>query len=403
MLSKPLRYHWHGIDRLGQSQQGRIIAKNKTDAHQQLRKQGMIARRIVRQSPLVFFIPDKRIKAHAICILSRQIATTLAAGLSVTQAIELITRSQKQIALQQLLTAIQQDLKAGFMLAEALRQHPRTFNSLFCNLTSIGEESGTLDQVFANIAAYLEKTERMKQRIRKTMTYPIAMATMAILVLLGLLLFVIPQFESLFKNFGAKLPGLTVAVINLSNWLKIHGCLLMCCLASLSASFRYAYQHGNGFKKSVQQCLLSLPLIGPIIQHTIIFNMASTLAMTTSAGIPLADGIKSLSLITNYRLYVDGMAEIHRIVTGGEAFHKAIQDSGLFPAFVVQMVGLGEECSTMEDMLRQIAHYYENLVDHAMHQFSMLLEPIFMTLLGVLIGGLIMVMYIPILKLGTVV
>lgn len=388
---------------IGERARGQIAAQDITDAKNQLRKKGIIVHSVMRKYRPLFSLHNKTIKAHDISAFSRQLSTMIKTGLSFVQALELIASSQINPRMQQLMLTLQQDVKAGLTCAEALRQHPKLFNALVCNIVAAGEESGTLGVMLTKIALHLENMERIKQRIKKTLAYPLTVMLMASFVTVGLLVCVVPQFESLFRSFGAELPFATLCVIHSSQFMQAHWIGILIIMYLHIAGFRYAHRYWPRFIRLMDKLMLSTPIFGSILQKMIIARFASALSITHAAGLPLVEALKWVAVATSNTLYTEGIHHIRLMISQGERLQSAMRDTGLFPEFVIHMVSLGEESGTMDDMLRHVANYYEDTVDHTIHTLSSILEPLIMALLGIIIGGLIVAMYFPILKLGSIV
>ncbi|MDP3706032.1 MAG: type II secretion system F family protein [Legionellaceae bacterium] len=402
-LPKQRLFIWKGINRLGEQTYGQVMAEKITDAQNQLRKQGIIVHSLQKRRSRLFSPHNRTINSHDVSVFTRQLSAMMKTGLSFVQALELIASSQINPHMQQLMITLQSDIMSGLTCAEALRRHPKQFNALICNVVAAGEETGTLGLMLAEITLHLEQAERTKQRIKKTLAYPLAVTLIASFVTAGLLICVIPQFESLFRSFGADLPLATLCVIRSSRFIQAHWLILSSVLYLHIAAFRHAHHHSSNFIRFLDKLLLSTPMIGRILQHMIIARFASALAITYSAGLPLVDGLKWVALATSHTLYAEGILRSRAVISQGERLHTALRQSGLFPEFVIHMVSLGEEAGTMDQMLRHVANYYQDGVDHTIHTLSSVLEPLIMALLGVLIGGLMIAMYFPILKLGSIV
>ena len=289
----------------------------------------------------------------------------------------------------------------GLTLSEALNKHPAHFNELFCNLVDAGEKSGSLDIMLDKVATYKEKIETIKKKIKKALTYPMAIMVVALLVTTGLLIFVVPQFESLFKGFGADLPAMTQAVVNMSKFFQSYWYLVFGALGGGIYAFIYAKKHSSQFAQNIDKILLKVPVIGPIIEKAAIARFARTLSITFAAGLPLVEALKSVAGATGNIIFSKATDQIREEVSTGQQMNKAMENTKLFPNMVVQMVAIGEESGALEKMLGKVADFFEEDVDNAVDSLSSLLEPVIMVILGVLVGGLVVAMYLPIFKLGT--
>jgi len=401
--SKLQSFTWHGITCSGEAIHGQITAAHHTEAKNQLRKQGIITHSIVKKKRWRSILITTRIKPREIALLSRQLSTTIKTGLPLVQALQFIAKSHMNQRMQQLVTSIQHDIEMSLTLAEALQKHPHLFSPLICNLVALGEESGTLDIMLTHIMHHLEHTERLKQRIRKAITYPLAVLLIALCVTVGLLIGVVPQFESLFQQFGAQLPWMTLEMIHLSHIIQAHWKFGVISLYLIVLSVRFAYHHMPSTVRVLDTLLLILPLVGPILTKTITARISSTLAITHEAGLPLVDALKSIALIANNQRYAEALLQVNHAISQGERLQSALRDTRLFPELMIHMIDLGEETGTLSDTLNHVAEYDEEALDHLIHTLTNRIEPLLMTLLGILIGGLMLTMYFPILKLGSIV
>ncbi|MCP0913282.1 type II secretion system F family protein [Legionella sp. 27cVA30] len=397
------RYRWEGVNQSGEKLQGVIEARSMTIAKVELRKQGVIPRKIVKKRKPLFSRKNRKIKQADIAVFSRQLATMIGAGIPLIQAFDIVAKGQSNQRMQDLIETIKKDVESGSTLAESLRKHPAYFNELFCNLVDAGEKSGSLDLMLEKIAAYKEKIETIKRKIKKALTYPIAVMVIAFLVTAGLLIFVVPQFESLFKGFGADLPALTRGVISLSEFFQAYWYIIFGMLGLAIYAFIYARNHSENFAHTIDRYLLKIPIIGPIIEKAAIARFSRTLSITFAAGLPLVEALKSVAGATGNYLYANATDRIREEVSSGQQMQVAMENTKLFPNMVVQMIAIGEESGALEQMLTKVADFYEEEVDNAVDSLSSLLEPMIMAILGVLVGGLVVAMYLPIFKLGSVV
>lgn len=393
-------YHWEGFDRTGKKTKGAIQATSMDLANTELRQQGIIAQRIYKKRKK---IGGKKVSALDITLFSRQLATMLRAGVPLLQSFEIISNGLTNQQMKTLIEAIKKSIESGLTFAESLRQHHSVFNALFCNLVDAGEKSGTLDIMLERIATYKEKTEQLKKKIKKTLAYPIAVIIIACFVTTGLLIFVIPQFQSLFASFNAELPKLTRIVIELSTFFQNDRYLILLSIVISCYLFFYYKKHSPRFAHTIDKTLLIIPIIGPIINNAVIARFTRTLSITFKAGLPLVDALKSVAGATGNIVFYNATERIRATVSSGQPMHLAMENTLLFPSMVVQMVAIGEESGTLEEMLNNIADHYEDAVNISVDTLSSLIEPIIMAILGVLVGGLVVAMYLPIFKLGSVV
>ena len=397
------QYKWEGLNRAGQKSQGVIEARSIAIAKAELRKQGIITKKINKKRKSLFNKSNKKIKPQDITFFSRQLATMIQAGIPLIQSFDIVAKSLNNENMKVLINAIKKDVETGTPFAVALRRFPVYFNDLFCNLVDAGEKSGSLDIMLDKVATYKEKIESIKKKIKKALTYPMAVLVVAFLVTSGLLIFVVPQFESLFSSFGAHLPALTQGVIDMSNYFKAYWYIIFGTIGLSIYLFRYFLHHSTSFAQKVDYYLLKIPVIGTIIEKATIARFTRTLAITFAAGLPLVEALKSVAGATGNILYVQATDKIRDDVSSGQTLQSSMEKTNLFPGMVVQMVAIGEESGTLEKMLSKVADYYEEAVDNDVDALSSLLEPIIMSILGVLVGGLVVAMYLPIFKLGSVV
>jgi len=344
----------------------------------------------------------KKIRSADIAIFNRQLATMVSAGVPLVQAFDIIGRGHDNPNMQDLVLAIKADIESGASLTEALRRHPRHFDELVCNLVAAGEQAGVLDLLLDKIATYKEKTESIKGKIKKALVYPMAVILVAILVTAAIMLFVIPQFEALFTSFGADLPAFTRLVIALSDLVRQWWWGFLLVLAVLYLSVKTIWKRWSGFREILHRLSLKLPLVGPVM-HQAAIARARTLATTFAAGVPLVEALESVAGATGNLVYSRAVMQMREEVATGQALQHAMHRRNLFPHLVVQMTAGGEESGVLEDMLAKVADFYEEAVDNAVDGLSSLLEPLIMIVIGVLVGGLVIAMYLPVFKLAAVV
>jgi len=396
-------YYWEGILQTGETTHGIIGANSLALAKTELRKQGIMTRKVVKKGNGLFSIYTQRIKPSDITLLTRQLATLIKAGVSLCHAFKIIVSGVKNVRMKKLIQTIHSDVETGVMLTQALSKHPAFFSPLFRNMVHAGEQSGTLDVMLLTIAAYKEKMARIKKKINKAMAYPLAVCLIAILITGGLLTYVIPQFDLLFKSFGAELPTLTRYVISISGFYQTWWPILMSLFTAVIYGSIYAHKHSPVFSRLTYQLLLNLPIIGDIVQKSSISRFTHTLSITYAAGLPLNEALKSVEEVSEPGPYAKAAYKVREGISQGQSIHRAIQNTGLFPDMVIQLISIGEESGALEQMLNKVADIYDEDVDAAVDALSSLLEPVIMTILGLLIGGLVVAMYLPILKLGSIV
>jgi type IV pilus assembly protein PilC len=398
---KQFPFLWEGKDRKGNRVKGRGLAKDEMEMRADLRRQGIAASRVRKERQ--FFKNEGKVTPEDIAIFARQLATMLTAGIPMVQAFEIIGVGHDKPAMQKLVLAIKSDIETGNALNQALAKHPLYFDDLFVNLVEAGEHAGALETVLDKIATYKEKTEALKKKIKKALFYPAAVLAVAIIVTVILLLFVIPQFESLFKGFGADLPTFTQIVIDMSRWMQDNGWMLLIVLVGVVFSFGYFYKRSRPMRQFIDRMSLGVPVIGPILKKAAIARFARTLATMFGAGVPLVEAMKSVAGATGNIVYQDATLKMRDEISTGLRMQRAMENSGLFPNMVVQMIAVGEESGSLDEMASKVADFYEADVDAAVDALSSLLEPLIMVILGTLVGGLVVAMYLPIFKLGAVI
>ncbi len=392
---------WEGTDRKGNKIKGKSMASNEAQVRSDLRRQGVVPSRIKKQGRGL-----KRggsIAPADIAIFSRQLATMLAAGIPLVQAFEIVGQGHENPAMQRLILAVKTDVEGGNALAEALSKHPLYFDDLFVNLVSAGEQAGALETLLDKIATYKEKTEAIKKKIKKAVTYPAAVLVVALVVTVILLIFVIPAFEDLFKGFGADLPAFTRMVIDLSVFVRQQGWILAIMAGSAVFSFFYFKKRSRPMRHFLDRMALKMPIIGPILVKAAIARYARTLSTMFSAGVPLVEALESVAGATGNIVYELGVLRMRDEVSTGQRLQQAMENTDLFPNMVIQMIAVGEESGSLDEMSSKVADFYEEDVDNAVDNLSSLLEPLIMAILGVLVGGLVVAMYLPIFKMGSVI
>lgn len=396
-----LVFYYEGINKSGQKMIGTIQAKSLAIAKANLRKQGIVVNKIAKKRIPFFDRKNKKITPGNITIFSRQLATMIESGIPLVQAFDIIGKGQNNKRMKELIETIKNDIETGLTLSESLIKHPAYFNELFCNLVDAGEKSGSLDIMLDKVASYKEKVETIKKKIKKALTYPMAVLAVALIVTTGLLIFVVPQFESLFKGFGASLPALTQSVVNMSKFFQLYWYYIFGALGGAIYAFIHAKNNSVNFAQNLDRVLLKIPIIGPIIEKAAIARFTRTLSITFAAGLPLVEALRSVAGATGNIIYSKATDKIREEVSIGQQMYTAMENTLLFPNMVIQMVAIGEESGSLEKMLSKVADFYEEEVDNCVDVLSSLLEPIIMSILGVLVGGLVIAMYLPIFKLGS--
>ncbi|MBM4195961.1 MAG: type II secretion system F family protein [Gammaproteobacteria bacterium] len=401
IASKQNAFFWVGTDRAGKKIRGKSVAASENAVRVELRKRGVIATSIRKQSTL--FKGSGKVTAADIALFSRQLATMMQAGIPLVQAFEIVGAGHENRAMQKLILSIKQDLESGTALAEALGKQPLHFDELFTNLVEVGEHSGSLDQLLDKIATYKEKTEAIKKKIKKALFYPTAVMVVAIIVTVILLIFVIPEFESLFQGFGADLPAFTRMVIDLSHFMQSYGIYLLAGVSAAIWAFIQAKKRSKPLRQLQDRIALRLPIVGSILVKAAIARFARTLSTMFNAGVPLVEALQSVAGATGNVVYETAVLQMKDEVSTGQRLQRAMENTGLFPNMVIQMIAVGEESGSLDAMSAKVADFYEADVDNAVDAMSSLLEPLIMAILGVLVGGLVIAMYLPIFKMGAVV
>ncbi len=398
---KDTPFSWEGTDNRGKKLRGKLLAVNEAAVRSGLRRKGVVATKIRKQSSLLQ--KKGRIRPEDIAIFSRQLATMLGAGIPLVQAFDIVGNGHDNPAMQKLILAVKADIENGTSLADSLARHPLYFNDLFVNLVTAGEQAGALESLLDKIATYLEKTEAIKKKIKKAMFYPAAVLVVAAIVTTILLVFVIPEFENLFHGFGADLPAFTQMVIDLSKFVRSQGILLAMMAGGGVATYLYLRKRSKKMRIAEDRILLKLPIIGPILEKSAIARFARTLSTMFAAGVPLVEGLGSVAGATGNIVYELAVMDIKNEVATGTRLQQCMENTGLFPNMVIQMIAVGEESGSLDQMSSKVADFYEADVDNAVDSLSSLLEPLIMAILGVLVGGLVIAMYLPIFKMGAVV
>jgi len=400
-IKRDIPFTWEGKDKRGNRVKGKSLAPDETVLRGELRRQGIAASRIRKQSAAVG--RGGKVKPEDIAIFSRQLATMLAAGIPLVQAFEIVGNGNDKPSMQKLILDVKADVEGGTSLHESLGKHPLYFDDLFVNLVEAGEQAGALESLLDKVATYKEKTEALKKKVKKALFYPAAVLVVAVIVTVILLVFVIPQFEDLFKGFGADLPAFTQMVINLSKFVQSDGIFIAAVVGGAFWTFFYFQKRSRKMREFLDRLQLKIPIIGPILVKSAIARYARTLSTMFAAGVPLVEALESVAGATGNIVYEDAVMRMRDEVATGQRLQRAMETTGLFPNMVIQMIAVGEESGSLDSMSAKVATFYEAEVDNAVDSMSSLLEPLIMAILGVLVGGLVIAMYLPIFKLGSVV
>ncbi|HBM22485.1 MAG TPA: type II secretion system protein F [Alcanivorax sp.] len=399
---KPATFTYEGIDRKGSRVKGEITGKGPALVRAELRKQGIQAKKVVKKREMSLG-GKKKIKPMDIALFTRQMATMMKAGVPLVQAFEIVSDGLENPAMKEVILKLKADVESGNNFAGALRQHPHLFDDLYCSLIESGEASGSLETMLDRVALYKEKTEALKQKIKKAVKYPIAVVCVAVIVTGILLVKVVPTFQELFEGFGAELPAFTQFVIGISEGLQANFLMILLIFAALIIGFMEARKRSQSFKDGVDRLLLRLPIIGPITHKATVARFSRTLSTTFAAGVPLIEALDACAGATGNVVYRKAVLQVKEDVATGQQLQFAMRATGVFPAMALQMTAIGEESGALDSMLGKVATYYEDEVDNLVDGLTSMLEPLIMSVLGVLIGGLIIAMYLPIFQLGAVV
>jgi type IV pilus assembly protein PilC len=394
-------FTWEGTDRAGKKIKGKVVSTSEAAVRAELRRQGVMPTRVRKQSML--FRKQGRVTPADIAIFARQLATMMTAGIPLVQSFDIIGAGHENPAMQKLILAIKGEVEGGTALADALAKHPLHFDDLFVSLVAAGEQAGALETLLDKIATYKEKTEAIKKKIKKALFYPAAVVVVAIIVTAILLIYVIPEFEALFQGFGADLPAFTRFVIDLSNFVQDRGWIIVILGVAGFLGLIQAKKRNRGVQHFLDRMMLRIPIIGSILNKSAIARYARTLSTTFAAGVPLVEALESVAGATGNIVYETAVLRMRDEVATGQRLQRAMENTDLFPNMVNQMIAVGEESGSLDTMSAKVADFYEEEVDNAVDSMSSLLEPLIMGILGILVGGLVIAMYLPIFKMGAVV
>ncbi|MEE2782187.1 MAG: type II secretion system F family protein [Pseudomonadota bacterium] len=402
-MAQSATFVWHGTDKQGRKSKGEITSTTPAIAKAELRRQGIFATRVRKKSIRLSLGGGGSVKPADIALFTRQMATMMRAGIPLVQSFDIVADGVDKQKLAELIRHVRTDVSAGNSFASAIRKHPNQFDELFCNLVDAGEQSGALEQMLERIATYKEKTESLKAKVRKAMNYPIAVLLVAVIVSGILLVKVVPQFEQVFQGFGAELPAFTQMVIRFSEFAQAYWLILLVGMIGIGIGFSQIHKRSRGFREAMDRLVLKMPVAGNIIEKSAVARYARTLSTTFAAGVPLVDALNSVAGSTGNSVYVKAVYRIRDDVSTGQQLNFSMRNTKVFPNMINQMVAIGEEAGALDDMLDKSAEYYEEQVDNAVDSLTSLMEPVIMSVLGILVGGLIVAMYLPIFQLGAVV
>jgi type IV pilus assembly protein PilC len=394
--SNDILFSWSGKDKNGKIIQGDLRAKTDAIVSATLRRQGITNIKVKKKAKG----GGQRITEKDITLFTRQLATMMKAGVPLLQSFDIVSKGAANPTLAKLIQDIRMDVETGTSLSQAFRKFPMHFDSLFCNLINAGEQAGILEELLSRLAIYKEKTLALKSKIKSAMVYPASVLGVAFLVTTVIMLKVIPAFKEIFSNFGADLPAPTLLVIAISNYFVDYWWLIFGALFGGGYAFFYFLKRSESLQRNVDIILLKIPVFGQLIRKATIARWTRTLATMFAAGVPLVDSLESVAGASGNAVYFDATKKIQTEVNTGTSLTTAMQNSGVFPNMTIQMVAIGEESGSLDQMLGKVADFYEQEVDDAVAALSSLMEPLIMIILGVLIGGLVIAMYLPIFKMG---
>lgn len=392
-------FEWEGKDRIGKATRGEIRAAGENQAQAALRRQGVTVQKIKKKR----MVSAKRIKPKDIAIFTRQLATMMKAGVPLLQAFDIVGRGNPNPSVTKLLNDIRMDVETGTSLSAAFRKHPLYFNALYCNLVEAGEQAGILEDLLDRLAVYMEKTEAIKSKVKSALMYPTAVIVVAFVVVAVIMIFVIPAFKEVFSSFGADLPAPTMAVIAMSEFFVAYWWLIFGGLGGGLYFFFQAWQRNEKVQRFMDRVLLKMPVFGTLVEKSVVARWTRTMSTMFAAGVPLVEALDSVGGASGNSLYADATKKIQEEVSTGTSLTMAMTNAQIFPSMVLQMSAIGEESGSIDHMLGKAADFYEAEVDDMVAGLSSLMEPIIIVILGTVIGGIVVSMYLPIFKLGQVV
>jgi type IV pilus assembly protein PilC len=398
---KSLPFEWEGTNRKGQKVKGEISGANLATVKAQLRKQGVQPRKVKKKTKsLLSFGGGGKITSQDITFFTRQMATMMKAGVPLVQSFDIVGDGVDNPAMKELIAKVRDDVSAGNDFASALKKHPKHFDELFCNLIESGEQSGALEQMLDKVAIYKEKTEALRAKIKKAMMYPAVTLAIASIVTVILLVKVVPTFETMFKSFGSELPAPTQMVVAISEWTQAYWWVMVAVIVGFVVSLKQALARSPAFKDKFEAGLLKAPVFGDLLMKAAVARFARVLSTTFAAGVPLVEALDSVAGAVGNSVYRKAVLTVRDEVSQGQQMHFAMKSTGVFPNMVVQMTSIGEESGALDTMLSKAADYFEDEVDNAVDNLTALMEPLVMSFLGVVIGGMIVAMYLPIFEMG---
>jgi len=398
---KEVAFHWEGMNKQGKKVKGQIMAAGEAIVNSQLRRQGITVTKVKKQSTL--FTKKKKITSKDVTLFTRQLATMMKAGVPLLQSFEIVARGHSNPSMQRLLMEIKADVEKGSSLTQAFSRHPLYFDALFCNLVGAGEAAGILENVLDRLAIYKEKILAIKGKIKSALFYPVSIIVVAFIITAVIMIFVIPAFKELFSSFGADLPAPTMIVMKMSDFFVAYWWAIFGVVGGGIYALLQAWKRSRKVQMFMDRVMLKLPIFGAVIEKATIARWTRTLSTMFAAGVPLVEALDSVGGASGNQVFVEATIKIKNEVSTGTSLTLAMQNSERFPNMVLQMTAIGEESGALDSMLGKVADFYEAEVDDAVAALSSLMEPIIMVVLGVLIGGMVIAMYLPIFKMGSVV
>ncbi|HHA2451065.1 TPA: type II secretion system F family protein [Stenotrophomonas maltophilia] len=394
---------WEGTDKRGVKMKGEQLAKNANLLRAELRRQGINPGQVKPKSKPLFGAAGSPVKPKDIAFFSRQMATMMKSGVPIVSALDIIASGHKNPRMKKLVDTIRTDIEGGSSMYEAVSKHPVQFDELYRNLVRAGEGAGVLETVLDTVATYKENIEALKGKIKKALFYPIMVVVVAMLVSGIMLVFVVPQFEDVFKSFGAELPAFTQLVVNLSRFMVSWWWLMLLVAIGTAVALVMSYKRSPKMQHAMDRLVLKVPVIGQIMHNSAIARFSRTTAVTFKAGVPLVEALGIVAGATGNTVYEEAVLRMRDDVSVGYPVNMSMKQTNLFPHMVIQMTGIGEEAGALDAMLFKVAEYYEQEVNNSVDALSSLLEPMIMVFIGTIVGGMVIAMYLPIFKLGAVV
>ena len=398
--NKQITYLWEGKDKKGKVIKGEMRAVGESFVNATLRRQGISVTKVKKQSA---FASKGKITDKDITLFTRQLATMMKAGVPLLQAFDIVGKGHSNPAVAKLLGDIKADVETGSSLSTSFRKYPLYFDNLFCNLVGAGEQAGILDTLLDRLATYKEKIMAIKGKVKSALVYPTSIIVVAFIIVVIIMIFVIPAFKTLFEGFGADLPGPTLVVMAISEFFVSYWWAIFASIGGGVWFFFYTWKRSEKMQNTMDRLMLKLPILGDIIRKATIARFARTLSTMFSAGVPLVEALDSVAGAAGNRVYYDATKRIQSEISTGTSLTVAMQNANVFPNMVLQMTAIGEESGALDSMLSKVADFFEAEVDDAVDAMSSLMEPVIMVVLGTIIGGLVVAMYMPIFKMGEVV